>query len=216
MTAADFFRDTPWLNVPNERRGNIMGQSRYPRGGLLGGSGETAKPSKLAALAAARKKAQEDKKKALLEASGNKEPSTSVSLLEKLSIRPKNEGIAKSAQSGTSDDLKRKLSTSSSREVPPRLLSRQKPQEGSVADIAVDLQAKVHEKEPFAAVPDLRAIPSSFARTMLGPARNSPPVTEDNMITLPYPRLAAPTDRNPFAGPSPDDVVLNAQAKGSK
>jgi len=215
MTAADFFRDTPWLNVPNERRGNIMVESLYPRGGLLGGSGEPAKPSKLAALAAARKKAQEDKKTASVDASGAKEPGTSVSLLEKLSIRPKKE-VASSKQSGPSDDLKRKLSTSSSREAPARGISRLKPQEETVIEAVVEPKTQLPEKQPVAAVPDLRAAPSTFARTMLGSTHNPPPVTEDSMISLPYPRLAAATDRNPFAGPSPDDVVLNAQTKGSK
>src|SRR5947207_10758761 len=66
FSAAEFFRDSPWLNIPPHRKGEILVESLYPRGGLKGGSSSSSrtpplntasgKMSKLAALAAARKK----------------------------------------------------------------------------------------------------------------------------------------------------------------
>ena len=59
MAAADWFKDVPWFNIPPEREGVILAEPVYPPLRLLGGS---AKPSKLAALAAARKKKETDLK----------------------------------------------------------------------------------------------------------------------------------------------------------
>jgi elongation factor 1 alpha-like protein len=56
FSTMDFFKDTPWLNVPIERQ-SVFIAPPYLRGGLLGGSSDkTPKISKLQALAAARKK----------------------------------------------------------------------------------------------------------------------------------------------------------------
>src|ERR1700709_1407075 len=77
---AEFFKDSPWLNIPPERQ-TIFLAPLYPRGGLLGGSSDgTPKMSKLQALAAARKKkAQEQKTSRGL---GVEKPMASLSLNE--------------------------------------------------------------------------------------------------------------------------------------
>lgn len=186
----------------------------------MGGSGTPAKPSKLAVLAAARKKAQEEKKKASVEASGGTiESQTPVSLLEKLSIRPKNDGSHSPLSTTTAkqpEDLKRKLSTSLSGQSQPRAYSRSKTSDTTEVS-TIEPQQPVKDEKPFAPPRNIRGLPSAFARTMLGADRTRVPVvTEDRFMTLPYSNLAAITDRDPFAGPSPDDLVLNAQTKGSK
>ena len=63
LSASEFFKDCPWLNIPPERRGEILVEPLYPRGGLLGGSSTQGggKPSKLAALAASRRKKENEK-----------------------------------------------------------------------------------------------------------------------------------------------------------
>jgi hypothetical protein len=84
--ADDFFWDVPWLNVPESRLGTITMEPRYPSIGLLGGS-------KLAALAAARKKRQEEanKPKPSDVAAGRPEGDTdhAVALLDKLDVTNK-------------------------------------------------------------------------------------------------------------------------------
>ena len=68
FSAADFFRDCPWLNIPSHRKSEILIEPLYPRLGLLGGAPENGgKLSKLAALAAARKKKEGEKAPSLSE-----------------------------------------------------------------------------------------------------------------------------------------------------
>ena len=58
-----------------------------------------------------------------------------------------------------------------------------------------------------------QAEPSAFANTMFS-TPSKPFQQSDSVFTLPY--NATPIANNdPFAGPSPDDVVMAAQSKGS-
>jgi elongation factor 1 alpha-like protein len=214
----NFFQDTPWGNVPQNRLATIEMVPVTPRGGLLGGS---AKPSKLAALAAARKK-KEEEKQATAEAS---QSGRSIALLDRLGARKENVGtspvpsniitVPTEKPNATRFQNRPKTATSPI-ESPPKPSTSQPP-------------ARQPAPEP---APDLRAKPSVFAQTMFGqrtPAIGGvllqemekmdldPPAPrqEGSMFTLPYindPDFAA---RNPFSGPSPDDVVLRAQNKGS-
>lgn len=75
---------------------------------------------------------------------------------------------------------------------------------------------------------ELTATPSTFAQTMLGGSTSSAfskssssrnTSETSSLFTLPYPEdIVARRTKDPFAGPSPDDVVLKAQqqAKGPK
>ena len=58
LPASTFFNDCPWFNIPEERRGEILVEPLHRHGGLLGGASSQGdgKPSKLAVLAAARRK----------------------------------------------------------------------------------------------------------------------------------------------------------------
>jgi len=220
ITAADFFRDTPWFNIPTERLGNILIEPLYPRIGLLGGSG---KPSKLAALAAARRKAaQEDKfggpatashlatqnAKAIDETVPG--PATlSVERLDGPVVTIQNSPAILHNQH-TSDPSNEFI-----RVKQPRRESDQKSDNDADDNIEALTPAteRLQPYEEHTGHAKIQAPPSAFARTMLG--SDADRVTEDNTHSFRYFSLPNSTDKNPFTGPSPDDVVLKAQTKGS-
>ena len=214
VTAGTFFADSPWLKVPLERQALISIEPRYPRGGLLGGSSKEApKTSKLAALAAARKK------KALeTSSSEDKPPSTSVALLDKL-------GKTKNQETRSSEVPSEQAGTGS-RPTTSFLRQRKHP---SKQGVQLREEPRV-EKGPSAPIipPELPAEesvgaianPSSFAATMLGSHRID---TLSSLSTTSYNPFQLNCDLNeanfnPFAGPSPDDIVAKAQSasKGMK
>ncbi|KAH0269103.1 hypothetical protein KCU71_g19229, partial [Aureobasidium melanogenum] len=80
---ADLFNGIPWFNVPEERVGCIVSEQVRPPLRLLGGTG---KPSKLAALAAARKK-KEAEQKAAQEGAQSEKPAGVASLMDRLGTR---------------------------------------------------------------------------------------------------------------------------------
>ncbi|OAX78671.1 translation elongation factor Tu [Emergomyces africanus] len=109
FSAADFFKDSPWLNVPASRKADILIEPLYPPLGLLGGAPEpSGKVSKLAALAARKRKDGERRAMAADAISGStgaagNEASSSppasdgqrgqhVSLLERLAVGGKSQG----------------------------------------------------------------------------------------------------------------------------
>jgi len=59
-----------------------------------------------------------------------------------------------------------------------------------------------------------QAEPSAFANTMFS-TTSRPPPDQVNLFTLSYIAATTPIPADPFAGPSPDDVVIAAQSKGS-
>lgn len=215
---SDFFADAPWLNVPPERLALIVEHSPRVRGGLPGGSsqGQNAPKSKLAALAAARKKENQNLKKdadnsgtgsildRLQRSSINSSPTNSQSLdgtsdVQKLNFtRPQN--VKK--YSGR----KRKQSLSPARQP--------KPQE------AESSHDSMHIDEPL---PEPRVVPkgspSIFADVILGSTISSSHRTESPLISHYMQTMKElPADLQGFTGPSPDDKVLKAQSssKGSK
>jgi elongation factor 1 alpha-like protein len=202
---ANFFKDAPWLNVPMERRAMFVAP-RSPRGGLLGGSSDGApKISKLQALAAARKKkAQEQRTN---ESTGVEKPMANLSL----------DSTSKKAKSVD------KPSMESSREQKPTLRG---------FPMRKRKDSNPHEKAPLPSIeresdsdivgtpiedtPLDQAEPSAFANTMFSNTSSTAPHQHpNNFFSLPYAAAAATTILDPFAGPSPDDVVIAAQSKGS-
>lgn len=220
LSAAEFFADTPWLEVPPERLSNILVQPMHPRGGLLGGSSSGAKPqSKLAQLAAARKKAAEEKKAAEqgtvngLGPAAQDETAGSNALLDRLS------SLKRPAPAGSEGQPATKtlpIRTYPKREKPTEPEPAPEPKQEAGPEKPVE-----PEKPRGPTAKELTAAPSVFARTMLGafadpPAHRRPSqaTTEDiSLFTLPYPGVSDQTN-DPFAGPSPDDVVIKAQSKG--
>jgi elongation factor 1 alpha-like protein len=204
LPVTNFFWDTPWGNVPSHRLGEITVERIHPRGGLLGGS---SKPSKLAALAAARKKKQDDAKNAAAshapENDAKDEADTAVSLLDRLSVKSKGPNdaplIRKESDKARPSRYVRRRSPSPEPELPKK--EEDIPPESSTPDIEF---------------PNLRATPSIFASVLCG--SSAPSSTRQGLksssFPLPYANVAGFADANPFARPSPDDVVLSAQAKG--
>lgn len=226
LRATDYFRDSPWLNVPMERRAEIIIEPLYPRGRLLGGSPaeSSQKVSKLAALAAARKKKQN------VEATittSKLQSSTPVTLLDKLSgIRKPNESAAKRSMEVNHNS---KPSTSSG-EQPPRgiqerkypIRKRKSPSPPPINHTPIEEDTDPMDVEPHSLAPIVGS-PSSFARTMLGPSLSSPESAGKDLVSFEiffspvYASELNPAESNPFAGPSPDDIVANAQnSKGLK
>ncbi|KAH7346232.1 hypothetical protein BKA65DRAFT_455628 [Rhexocercosporidium sp. MPI-PUGE-AT-0058] len=196
---ADFFKDMPWLDVPQDRQALFIAPL-YPRGGLLGGSSDGApKVSKLQALAAARKKKAQEQKSA--GSSGVEKP------MENLTLNPSS-GKEKGSSSPTKP---------ASRGFPIR--KRKDSNEHEKAAKATHVE-RAPEPTPDVVMEEIaldQAEPSAFANTMFS-SSSSPTTTtsrphSSNLFSLPYSNTAAPTTADPFAGPSPDDVVIAAQSK---
>jgi len=114
--------------------------------------------------------------------------------------------------------------TSTFRALPIRTYpKRQKIEEPEPEPVSAPSEAAIAEptqpEQPQGpTVEELTAPPSIFARTMLGsPSPRSVPTatSEDvSLYSLPYQHDPKQTN-DAFAGPSPDDVVIKAQSKGS-
>lgn len=218
FSVEDFFRDSPWLNVPEHRRGAILIEPLHPPGRLLGGSGndQDAPPrSKLAALAAARKKKENV-------STASKETNSSVALLDKLGTKlrtTKIDGQSTQNHAGQPETIS-KPSSLPSKKYPTK--KRQAPEPSEVRSVDYKrtqpiLERQVAEDLPIVAPPPT-ARPSTFARTLFGPSAASlPPSIASTQTSILYPAYTKTDTKNdPFAGPSPDDVVTKAQnSKGS-
>lgn len=207
--AAEFFRDCPWFHVPPDRKADILVEPLYPRLGLLGGAPETGgKVSKLAALAAARKKKEGGTPETPSTLEGPVTPSprqgTPLSLKERLaangkSLKPESNGLRRLAKTGPSAPS-----------TPPE------PRKPVTATVPEPSAAKEPDKKPPV---NIRASPSTFASTIVGDAAGptaQPSHLHSNSIDLLKVYGQDHAEIFDFAGPSPDDVVLNAQntAKG--
>ncbi|PGH15027.1 translation elongation factor Tu [Helicocarpus griseus UAMH5409] len=237
FSAADFFKDSPWLNVPAHRKADILVEPLYPPLGLLGGAPEASgKVSKLAALAA--KKRKDNEKKAAAEsgsgsgsAAGSESSSppfgTPVSLLDRLAVNGKSQGAPpartirlplRSGKSSMNHTPKQPLSPGPGGEEEQPTPSEPEPPNGKRKAAAAS--SELTEERPLK-LPDLRAEPSAFATVLVGtaPARNAPqpnPITHDFDVMAFFGQDL--TKAFDFAEPSPDDIVNNAResAKDNK
>ncbi|KAI9734006.1 MAG: Hsp70 suppressor, GTPase facilitates ribosomal subunit dissociation [Cirrosporium novae-zelandiae] len=218
LSTLDFFKDTPFLNVPPERLSRITIEPLCPRGGLLGGNPASSggKVSKLAALAAARKR--ENAK--LSSQAPASEKSSSVALLDKLVPRTTSQMEPERKPTKGLTDLTNTPSQvhPSSRSYPirqKRTPSPDKPPAKPEPVFARVQHEDIHDhREAF----DYRASPSDFAKALLGSSRNTPNVLEgSDFVVCVQPIGEKPADLFDFADPSPDDIVLKAQnSKDSK
>ncbi|GFG16019.1 isoform 3 of HBS1-like protein [Aspergillus udagawae] len=236
FSAKDFFRDSPWLNVPAHRKAEILIEPLYPRLGLLGGAPESSgKVSKLAALAAARKKKETDKPASGAPTTpgvaGSPEKTPVESKLASLSLRERLAGNGKPQKPPESGQLPRTLGRGTPLESPlaqkklsPEPLKAKSPEtialEPAAKKLPVDEEVGKEEKEQPKV--NIRASPSTFASTIVG-VNMRPQITEPSHLyssTVDFMQIYGQDLTEPFdfAGPSPDDVVLNAQssAKGFK
>ncbi|KAL8895901.1 MAG: hypothetical protein Q9192_003378 [Flavoplaca navasiana] len=226
VSAEGFFLDSPWRHVPPERRARILIEPLFPRGGLRGGSSGTGegKMSKLAALAAARKK-KENGKHVSSDSQGS---NASVTMLEKLNTRAEDsEALDLRAPANVGRDaplvLTKPLSIKQSRKYPRKrdLSLTATAGNDTPEEVATPTSGSENSVQEAISQSNPTATPSTFAKTMFGDTQDPlpsamPPIQS---LTLSSPRaLRANAKIDPFAGPSPDDVVAKAQnsSKGAK
>jgi elongation factor 1 alpha-like protein len=191
----DFFWDTPWGAIPEHRLGALESMSSPRRGGLLGGS---SKPSKLAALAAARKKKNEEKKQS--QPSQSSELDRAVGLLDRL-------GSKKSLDASPVPETKMRK-TPPPVSLKPVLRSKQIDDTPKVEAEPEPPQAPLHDRHCSVQ----QGQPTAFAQTLFG-SRHKKPIAM--RFLHPYVDNPKHTSADPFAKPSPDDIVIAAQSKGS-
>lgn len=217
LTVKEYFADCPWLNVPRDKRAEILIEPLYPRGGLLGGSSKNGgKTSKLAALAAARKQ------KAGEQASvGDKVSSSSVVLLDKLG-KSKSSDFNDPASKTEAAESQMRATSQRLRKYPLKRHHssdpKSQPIEEPLPDTSLTPQPDELPQEDDPIV--MHSSPSAFAEAIIGEShntQNAPALsTSYNPFYLECKINEFSTD--PFAGPSPDDVVAKAQSasKGLK
>lgn len=216
FSAAEFFRDSPWLNVPAHRKADILVEPLYPRLGLLGGGSEGGgKVSKLAALAAARKKKEGDKSTPAPAKEGlEAETRESLSLRERLAVA---NGKPKPAEAHPRDIGKGARPGPIPQREPSEI---SKPEEPEQPEAPVKPPTKEEPEPSEQPKANIRAPPSTFATIIVGdatrPQMAEPSSLHSNVVDILKIYGQDHTEPFDFAGPSPDDVVSNAQssAKG--
>lgn len=193
--SVDWFRDVSWTSIPLRFRGAGTIEHTKPALRLRGGS-STGKVSKLAALAAARKQKDAQKSNDAHSASA----STAESLLARLgNKRPATEEMA--ARSAPPEPSATRPATSTTSSLPVRSVKAV-----DQAEIAPDA---VTQRQP-------RAEPSIFATVMCTsePHDTSRQYEVCSALTSVFFSDTSSGHSMALAGPSPDDVVASAQAKG--
>lgn len=168
FSCADFFRDTPWLNVPRDREAVFI-VPLYPRGGLLGGSSDGGpKMSKLQALAAARKKKAQEQKS--IGSSGVEKPMANLTL----------NSSAKKDQAPTSP------TKTTPRGFPIRKRKDSNPHEKATKPTNVEREPEPAPDIPMEDPAPDQAEPSAFANTMFSsPSSATPRSHASNLFSLP-------------------------------
>lgn len=191
-----YFDDMPWFNTPQDRQTVFIEPDR-PRGGLLGGAEEPPKMSKLQALAAARKRKNEEKKEQERVTKGIK----TLSLADQKENKPP---VRRQA-------FKPPTITPVAKPVEPEPEPEPQSEPEPVKDSPKDNDIYKQHLADVVIIPP-RARPSAFAQTLCGSAPAQPPQRE--FFPMPY-TLSPLFNPKAFAEPSPDEIVLAAQAKGS-
>lgn len=199
----------------------VMVGPTLPRGGLLGGGDPIPKMSKLQALAAARKKKTDDKKVDDKIGEAQKKVSRlSISdgsgkenLSSELNPASKRQKVVDKPTRSTSSQIQ-----------PIHLRHKLEPVDGNDDSSPTDIDESdtttnrtflakssgpSNKEHPVSAA----AVPSAFARTLFG-SGPIPNTSVSQTFSLPYTRSPA-FHAEVFAKPSPDDIVLAAQAQGS-
>ncbi|TIA38434.1 hypothetical protein D6C78_04016 [Aureobasidium pullulans] len=212
LNPADLFNDIPWFNVPQERVGCIMAEQVRSPLRLLGGTG---KPSKLAALAAARKKKEADQK-AAQEAGQSEKPTGTPSLMDRLGTRSAQPTSQENTKPGDASQPETRSFPIRKRKSPSPPLPAEDRRPSAPEPTSVATPEPVSKPAEH-----VRAGPSIFASTMCGgssrrhPSHQDTAVLSQNILPAIYGHDANLANTNAFSGPSPDDVVMQAQAKAS-
>lgn len=205
------FNHTPWGNVPSHRL-TVFIEPERPRVGLLGGSGNPPKLTRMQQLAAARKKKATDKKPS----SSEDAVDTTRQGIQTLSVedQPKEKENQMLNVAGGFGKRQKVSETQSAGRMPLAELSREEHrQEDSTSQYDAVLQPAEQDSATTEPAPEL-APPSAFAQTLFGVGSHEPAPVTTRQFALPY-MAYCPSLTDAFSKPSPDDVVLTAQAKGS-
>lgn len=190
FSARDFFRDSPWLNVPVERKADILVEPLYRGLGLLGGNPGASGKSKLAALAATRKKK--------LAESASTGDNGKLSLGQRLATNKKDNERPRQQSPRPIDTSKDK---------PVQAAMPQKLDTSSVNKAMESLGIKDQVKPE-----EHRAKPSTFAITITGDSpQYSQPKRMSHSIDVTSLFGQNLTSFFNFSEPSPDDVILSAR-----
>ncbi|KAI9681843.1 MAG: Hsp70 suppressor, GTPase facilitates ribosomal subunit dissociation [Trizodia sp. TS-e1964] len=212
---AKFFDDCPWLKVPFHRRADIRPEPLYPPGGLLGGSSkQEAKLSKIAALAASRRKERETRNSSILI---SKESTLALTLSKQLTYTSGiNAGDIKSSSVGSS--VKQTASPAIDISQNPSF-----PEQKSLENPSYCLSHHERLWSQLECLPnrqDIVASPSHFARTIMGHGteqHNPTRLSGGSLFNVALKDNWYIAESTDFTGPSPDDLVMVAQnPKGLK
>jgi elongation factor 1 alpha-like protein len=167
------------------------------RGGLLGGSSKT---SKLAALAASRKKKTEERKQSQ-QPSQSTDLDRAVGLLDKL-------GTKRPVEASPAAESKIRKTPSPVSQKP--ILKSNKPEEDApkVEREVEAPQDPLHDRHCSIQ----HGQPTDFAQALFGDRHRTPMAMKFLHPYMEHPKYAS---ADPFAKPSPDDIVIAAQSKGS-
>ncbi|RFU75795.1 elongation factor tu gtp binding domain [Trichoderma arundinaceum] len=212
-----FFDDMPWLDIPKDRE-TLFIEPLLPPGGLLGGSSSAPKVSKLQALAALRKKKTEEKKegkrdqekvtpiekevtKLSLSDDKNKE---NISLISKLKDQTmQHDEAAASSPMAPEGEISKGTNNNSLRE---------HADSSTVDEHRTDVNTTSKEEESVAS---RGCAPSAFAQALFGSVSEANQRPRQEFFQLPYTKSPL-FQASAFLEPSPDDIVLAAQAKAGK
>lgn len=228
------FKDMPWGSIPQDRV-TIFVEPPRARGGLLGGSGAAPKMTKLQQLALARKKKLEQQQSSEEQTEDTRQRLGELSVKEAPPLKenrsPEGGGYSKRQKLSETQAVGRMLPLNSipDKAAAAKQMSNYKgseSQDETAVDPAYDtsapastLPSSFNLKLPGSAVdgpiqaPDM-AQPSAFAQTLFGASSVEPEPPATKFFALPY-MAYNPSLADAFAEPSPDDVVMAAQAKGS-
>ena len=216
LSGADFFKDSPWLNIPRDRRGEILVEPLHLKRGLLGGTSkqESAPKSKLAALAAARKKKENQR------AEDGGSSTSSVAILDRLGGKPSEFKLNKESDPLSSSPKSKVVNPNTNAQT--KKYPTRKPQDAKASLVQPSpKEASTRTATASTVVPGEQlqaspaASPSVFAQIMFG---STTKCEDSNPQSLDCPTLQALTTFTEFSftGPSPDDVVLEAQNSKSQ
>lgn len=189
------------MQIPKERRGEIIIEPLYPRLGLLGGSSKDGKMSKLAALAAKRRQKENQQSSSSISDSTLSSRDDYTSGLNRLKITRPSTKPDKSTEKRTQSEL------SAVEKTPPvdkNHLQIQSKEEGVQKNKLGENQEQ--EVDVIPKDINLRARPSAFASVM---THNNHSTSLTKPLTFSNEDLVAKTFD--FTEPSPDDVVTKAQ-----
>lgn len=217
FSAAEFFRDAPWLNIPLDRKADIIVEPLYPRLGLLGGAPE-GKMSKLAALAAARKKKESEKPVVAPEQPSNAEQSenksTQRSLAERLAVNSTK--VPEKAGGISALSKESRLGSRLSKPRSPPVAQDHNEETVLRPPVDKDIPTPKPSQQQLDDGANLRAPPSTFASAIVGDGNYLSTSEPGHLCSNKFDVMQVYgqdfTEAFDFVGPSPDDVVINAQS----